>query len=128
MKGLLVFLVLILAGYGAYKLIEPQVRPYISPPEPASAPVTVSVPTAPRDNECYACKGLGKLIDKSGVVEIGYACTICGGSGTKRLPANGNLCNHCKGMGKIPQKTSVGNARVISQRCPICGGSGISPR
>lgn len=109
-------------------------------PEPPAAQRTVA--SKPGYIECPYCSGLGKLIDQSGVNQVGYRCPICHGNG-KTQDKGAQACTICKGFGKVPMKQAgssqrnsdissgtgqAKNNRMIAQRCPVCRGSGLTSK
>lgn len=120
---------LIMAGaiaYGGYYAYENYYKP--SKAAPVVSPAVEKPDTAGlKKLECTLCKGLGRKTYRSGGSEIGYKCPVCDGAGARSIPANATACNRCKGMAKVVVDPNE-NARMVSQRCPLCQGSGIEKK
>lgn len=135
MKNILYMLIAAAVAVLAYDYV---MRDKLEPPPPAQ---TVAAPVS-RTISCATCGGQGKLIDNSGVKKIGYRCPVCSGRGTITMTGK-TACEYCRGFGRVPanhdgsrevrnsfQNEGGGSraSRIISQRCPICEGSGIASR
>jgi len=111
----------------------------------AKASSSLAMSSKPSYIECEHCGGLGKLVDSSSVTHVGYRCPICKGNGKILEKEAQSACPYCKGFGRVPMNQSSSmssskgssassinsrptSARMIAQRCPICRGSGFSPK
>jgi DnaJ-class molecular chaperone len=136
MNQLLKLLVIGLAIYGAYALVEKYYGDTLAKPDRRpdkganSAPPVSKAPTSLKVT-CPTCQGDGKLIDLSGDTQVAYACPICRGSGGRTLRPGAVACSYCKGMGHITREAALTEGkpgRTIAQRCPMCNGIGESTR
>jgi len=82
---------------------------------------------------CAFCKGVGT--DQFDIMSPLSTCVVCGGTGTRRLPAPVARCQFCAGTGVYPQTrltcTACGGVGMVSipyqaVTCTHCGGDGRS--
>ncbi|HMP91172.1 MAG TPA: hypothetical protein PJ991_13300 [Kiritimatiellia bacterium] len=127
MRFILNVVILGLAGYGTYALISPHI-PWNKLPETTITPKSNASQSTRKTVGCDTCGGIGKLVDESGAIKVGYTCPICNGQGKKTLPPNTTPCTYCKGLGNVAKSAATGSRRLTSQSCPICNGIGVAAK